>query len=255
MKRDRTAHLDVWPAFTDFVVSTMFILAIVIFALLFAMLVQAYVKRVQDGIRARTELNKMKQNQDTVRTELTKPKSQGGMGLSNNLIKDVGNVQHIVLPDGPDSGVMFGKGSAVLEPQGRNVLRVLAGILADHEDKFRSIEVEGHTDDEPICDSRYASNWELSAARAGAVVHYLLEDQASHAHRIKPWKITATGKAEFHPYEQNERLMNLETAFNPRGGPPLRYVAESNSTLDLQRKNRRIELQLIYADPSSRRQK
>ena len=150
MRRDRTAHLDIWPAFTDFVVSTMFILAIVIFALLFSILVQAYVKRVQDGIRARAALSKMQQNQAEVRQAMMKPKAQGGMGLLENQISEEGSVQLIVLPDNPESGVHFESGAAALKPEGKLVLKKLVAILAEHKDKFRAIQVEGHTDDVPI---------------------------------------------------------------------------------------------------------
>ena len=92
----------------------------------------------------------------------------------------------------------------------------------------------------------YASNWELSAARAGAVVHYLLEDDASHAHRIEPWKITASGKAEYHPSGVADSQMTTAIQANPRHGSNFRYVVKANETLELQRKNRRIDLLLQY---------
>lgn len=50
-----------------------------------------------------------------------------------------------------------------------------------------SIHVEGHTDNLPIYSSQYPTNWELSAARASAVVRYLIELG------IKPERLSATG--------------------------------------------------------------
>jgi chemotaxis protein MotB len=67
-------------------------------------------------------------------------------------------------------GVMFDLGKADLRPEARPFLRRLAPILARYPG---TIWVEGHTDDLPIQNQVYPSNWELSAARAGSVVRAL----------------------------------------------------------------------------------
>jgi chemotaxis protein MotB len=65
------------------------------------------------------------------------------------------------------------------------------------------IRIEGHTDDVPIRTPRYASNWELSTARASAVVAYLIES----AH-IDPARLSASGYGEFHPRVPNSSPEN-----------------------------------------------
>ncbi len=53
--------------------------------------------------------------------------------------------------------------------------------------------VEGHTDSTPISNAKYASNWELSSARAGAVVRYLVE------RGVAPGRLAAIGRADNFP--------------------------------------------------------
>ena len=60
-----------------------------------------------------------------------------------------------------------------------------------------SVRVEGHTDDVPIHNLRFASNWDLSAARASRVVEFLI------ARGLDPRRLSATGFAEFHPRVPN----------------------------------------------------
>jgi chemotaxis protein MotB len=60
------------------------------------------------------------------------------------------------------------------------------------------VRVEGHTDDIPIHTARFASNWDLSTARATAVVAYLVQDLGLTAGRL-----SAAGYAEFHPRVPN----------------------------------------------------
>ena len=60
------------------------------------------------------------------------------------------------------------------------------------------VRVEGHTDDVPIHNVRFASNWALSAGRASRAVEFLI------ARGLEPARLSATGYAEFHPRVPNE---------------------------------------------------
>lgn len=60
------------------------------------------------------------------------------------------------------------------------------------------IRIEGHTDDVPIRTARFGSNWELSTARASAVVAHLVTSA-----RIDPARLSAAGYGEFHPRVPN----------------------------------------------------
>jgi chemotaxis protein MotB len=71
---------------------------------------------------------------------------------------------------------LFEAGTATLTEAGKTRLRATMGYL-ETVYPSRSIRVEGHADDTPLSDAlqeRFASNWELSAARATAVVRYLV---------------------------------------------------------------------------------
>jgi len=93
--------------------------------------------------------------------------------------------------------VMFDSGEAVLKPDGAAVMKKIASLLASHP-KLK-IHVIGHTDNVPLrSGARFASNWELSTARALAAVHYLTEKAG-----VDPRRVGAVGYGEFHPIADN----------------------------------------------------
>lgn len=69
-----------------------------------------------------------------------------------------------------NSQVLFAPGRAELRGDSSGILHVIAGVLAGEP---YDLEVAGHTDNLPIANSAYPSNWELSALRATAVVRVL----------------------------------------------------------------------------------
>jgi chemotaxis protein MotB len=68
-------------------------------------------------------------------------------------------------------GLFFDSGSAVVKPGARPTLAEIGDIIAKEAE--HPVQVEGHTDDRPINTSQYPSNWQLSGARAAAVVQGL----------------------------------------------------------------------------------
>lgn len=91
--------------------------------------------------------------------------------------------------------VMFDSGEAILKPDGETVMRKIAALLAAHPNlKILAI---GHTDNVPIR-NRFASNWELSAARALAAVHFLTEKAG-----VDPRRVGAVGYGEYRPIADN----------------------------------------------------
>jgi chemotaxis protein MotB len=89
---------------------------------------------------------------------------------------------------------LFESGEARLKPEGIALLHSLAPILTKRGGK--GVEVEGHTDNVPIT-GRYPSNWELSTARASAVVRALI------AMDLPASKLKAIGRAHLHPTATN----------------------------------------------------
>jgi chemotaxis protein MotB len=106
------------------------------------------------------------------------------------------------------SEVLFDTGSAEVTPAGEQQLDVLATtlILISKEipDEIHWVlRVDGFTDKRPISTPRFPSNWELSTARAIAVVKYLI------SRGIPPEHLAAAGFAEFNPLD----TANTEEAF------------------------------------------
>jgi chemotaxis protein MotB len=91
--------------------------------------------------------------------------------------------------------VYFYAGTARLRPEAQDALRTIARALALEDGP---IQVEAHTDASEPPPSEFASNWELSAARAARVADLLVAET-----RIDPSRLSASGLAQFHPLIQN----------------------------------------------------
>jgi chemotaxis protein MotB len=91
--------------------------------------------------------------------------------------------------------VLFPSGSAELSPLGSETLAEIAGALSEFPD--RAFQVEGHTDNVPIHTAKFPSNWDLSTARAVAVVNVL------QARGMSPGRLSAAGFGEHQPRADN----------------------------------------------------
>jgi chemotaxis protein MotB len=124
--------------------------------------------------------------------------------LANDLLKVVdplvkgGQVQVKQTPLGVAveirDSALFQSAQADVSPQSAKVLASVAAILSPIENPVR---VEGFTDDVPIKNPVFPSNWELSAARAGSVVR-LFEENG-----ISPSRMVAVGRGENMPVADN----------------------------------------------------
>jgi len=110
--------------------------------------------------------------------------------------------------------VSFASGSDELNPKSLEVIREVGKIL-DRQPQAQ-VRVEGHTDDVPIRSGKFASNWELSSARALRIVKALSVNSSIH-----PGRLSAVGYGEHRP-----------------------LVPNVNSTS--RQKNRRIEIYIDY---------
>ena len=90
----------------------------------------------------------------------------------------------------------FPSGSAQLLPNSVPAFDRVAAVLAEQNYRVR---IEGHTDNVPIHTAQFASNWELSSARAIELVRLLIVQ-----HRFAPERLSAAGYAEFHPIASNQ---------------------------------------------------
>ena len=92
--------------------------------------------------------------------------------------------------------ILFDSGSASLKEEAMPVIERVALILERYAES--DIEIEGHTDNVPIHTSRFASNNELSSARALSMFDYLVKNTA-----LEPAKIKHSGRGEYLPIADN----------------------------------------------------
>lgn len=96
--------------------------------------------------------------------------------------------------------VLFDSAQADVSSRGEEVLTRLGAILKDIDD--RQIQISGHTDDSPITlpdlKAKFATNWELSVARAVNVVRFLSEKAG-----VKPARLSAAGYGQYRPVAGN----------------------------------------------------
>jgi chemotaxis protein MotB len=89
----------------------------------------------------------------------------------------------------------FNSGEAVLLPGAADKIERIAKVLSQHGLELR---VEGHSDDQPIHTDEFRSNWELSTARAMAVLMLLINDC-----KLDPRKVSVAGYGQFRPVADN----------------------------------------------------
>lgn len=114
-----------------------------------------------------------------------------------------------------NASVLFDPGEARLMPESVEALRVVANLLkSDGHD----VQVEGHTDNQPIANPRYPSNWELSSVRASSVVRLFIDAG------VAPTRLTAVGFSSNQPVADNDtplgRARNRRVAVTILSGIP-----------------------------------
>lgn len=89
----------------------------------------------------------------------------------------------------------YESGSATMRNSSIEAIDRLAKVITPRTENLR---IEGHTDNVPIHNSRFASNWELSAARATELVRLFIV-----RYHVEPNRLSAAGFAEYHPVADN----------------------------------------------------
>jgi chemotaxis protein MotB len=117
-------------------------------------------------------------------------------------LKKRNELHHVTLSKG-NRGVVMTLPDNLLFASGDANLSASAGPLLDKIGRIITtvqvpVEIEGHTDNVPIRTSAYASNWELSTARAVNVLRFLIEQ-----HAIFPQQLSAVGFASYQPAASN----------------------------------------------------
>ena len=89
----------------------------------------------------------------------------------------------------------YDSGSATMRPSAMGAVDRLAKVVVP---RTESLRIEGHTDNVPIHNAHFPSNWELSTARATELVQLFI-----FRYRVMPSRLSAAGYAEFHPADDN----------------------------------------------------
>ena len=155
-------------------------------------------------------------------SEAVEAKLKAAVDKSSGSVTTEGDEIHLQLVD----KVLFNVNDDQLTPTGKKVIDRVATALKDLPDK--QVFVQGHTDDQPIfippppkkpkpgtppVVPRFATNWELSAARALNVVHYL-QDVA----KIDPSRLAALAFGQYRPISKSNKAVNrrIEIVLYPK---------------------------------------
>jgi chemotaxis protein MotB len=137
------------------------------------------------------ELEEQKKMTDELNTQLADLQTQQKV-----LIEEKDGLTQITL----DGAASFHSADATLTREGKETVDRIWSVLQNYPD--RRILIEGHADNRPIgANARqyYASNWELSSARAHSVLHYV-----ENKFGTEPERLAAVGYGEFNPVADNE---------------------------------------------------
>ncbi|MBV1705900.1 MAG: peptidoglycan -binding protein [Hyphomicrobiales bacterium] len=106
------------------------------------------------------------------------------------------------------SDVLFASGAAGLSAAGKAQIDQVAVAIKELDQEIPPeipwiLQVDGHTDDRPIKSAQFKSNWDLSAARAIAVVQYLISKGVS------PRRLAAAGFGQYQPVTPGQDAASL----------------------------------------------
>lgn len=229
MQDEELLSFNFWPSFADMMLALVLVLCLVLF------LVSATIAIGTVNLREveTNQVNLVKAIASDYRVEPRQLSTTAyGIYFQDHREADIEihndlNLQRITFSD----KVLFEPDHTEIKPEGEQVLRVVALKLKDQLPLIREIQIQGHADTIPS--KRYASNVELAANRAIAVFEFLKDNVG-----IQP----------------AEHLMSV-TSFGEyqsvqRSGQDQPYTLDQlladNVRDELRRRNRRIELVLIY---------
>ncbi len=92
-------------------------------------------------------------------------------------------------------GLLFDFASAEIKPESKRTLDEIAKVLTKNQ---KHIRIEGHSDNLPIKNAKYGSNWELSSVRASKIADYLIVNK-----KLDKKRFTVAGYADIKPIATN----------------------------------------------------
>jgi chemotaxis protein MotB len=162
------------------------------------------VKELEPASPALQPLPMTTQKQRAIEVAVKKEKTQM-TGMAQNLLATLaplvkeGKVRVMQTDRGINveinASVLFAPGEARLNAQSIQTMAAVARVLKDDS---HALQIEGHTDSNPISTDMFPSNWELSAVRASSVIRLFVENGVSES------RLQAIGYADTKPVDTNE---------------------------------------------------
>jgi chemotaxis protein MotB len=180
-RRSLLFPVNVWPPFVDAL--TLVLAAFVLLILVALVAQQGLLGRLRDRDQQLTQLRDEKAR---IERRLRALAPHAALDVDDGKVILQGEV---LFDSGSDA--LTSDGDALMAEMGRS----LAGLLAAEPGQM--VLVGGHTDDRPVHGGRFASNWELSTARALAVARVLTRAG------VPPDRVVASGFGEHHPRASN----------------------------------------------------
>ena len=137
-------------------------------------------------------LNELSQQADQIEKQLKAEIENGEITLKRYKTKTIINI---------DNSILFDSGQARLKKKVKQSLAKIAQAINKYPEN--NIQIEGHTDNVPIHTEQFPSNWELSSARALAVLRFFADKTD-----MDPRKLSAVGYGEYHPLAPNDTKDN-----------------------------------------------
>ncbi len=93
----------------------------------------------------------------------------------------------------------FSQGRATIRPESKPILMKMVNMIYENYSAISMINIEGHTDNDPISTIEFADNWDLSVKRATNTLRFIIATGF-----FDEEKLTAVGYGEYHPIATND---------------------------------------------------
>lgn len=156
------------------------------------LLTRQLLKEIDKSRILQAKMNDLTVQADQLEKQLKEEIGRGDVSLKRGKTRTIIDI---------DDRICFDSGSAVLKKSARAALTKISKALKNFPD--HQIQIQGHTDNVSLHSRRFPSNWDLSTARALAVLRFLLNRSA-----IPPENFSVTGYGEYHPAVPNNTPQN-----------------------------------------------
>jgi len=155
--------------------------------------IKSFQEKNQEQAQAlKDRINKEKQDMEAIKKKLDVFINENGLTLQLQT-----NVTNDMLKITIQDYALFDSGMAVVKPEAQKLAAVISDMLSMYPDY--KVEVAGHTDNIPIKNDEFDSNWDLSSRRSLNFMKYLLK-----SNNINQARFRSIGYGEYQPIDTNK---------------------------------------------------